>query len=357
MIVKNEAKVIRRCLDSVLPFVTHWVIVDTGSTDGTQDIVRDHMKAVPGALFERTWRDFGTNRSEAIELARARADYLLIIDADEVLVRDPSFTMPELTLDAYQLRSVMDAISYYRTQIVSTALPWRFEGVLHEYLECGCAFRQGRIDGLANHPGSDGARSADPLKYAKDAEILAAALEQQPTHARYAFYLAQSLRDAGDFDRAIASYERRAAMGGWAEEVYVSLLEAAHLGERLKRPAKEVVAAYLAAHEARPQRAESLCDLARYLRLERRFALAHLFAREASTLARPDDVLFVDESVYAWRSRDEQSVAAYYLDRHDEVVSLTSALLSDGKLPASEVERVRKNRALSVAALEKHRAR
>ena len=70
MIVKNEAAVIRRCLDSVLPIIDHWVIVDTGSTDGTQDIIRAHLKDLPGELHERPWRDFAYNRSEALELAR-----------------------------------------------------------------------------------------------------------------------------------------------------------------------------------------------------------------------------------------------------------------------------------------------
>src|SRR5580692_5161489 len=102
MIVKNEASVTRRCLDSVRPFVSSWAIVDTGSTDGTQDVIRAHLRDLPGELFERPWRDFGTNRSEAIELARARADYLIIIDADEVLEAAPAFELPDLTLDAYQ---------------------------------------------------------------------------------------------------------------------------------------------------------------------------------------------------------------------------------------------------------------
>jgi glycosyltransferase involved in cell wall biosynthesis len=46
MIVKNEAKAIRRCLDSVLPHIHSWVIMDTGSTDGTQNIIREHLAAL-----------------------------------------------------------------------------------------------------------------------------------------------------------------------------------------------------------------------------------------------------------------------------------------------------------------------
>jgi glycosyltransferase involved in cell wall biosynthesis len=50
MIVKNEAHVIRRCLDSVRRFISHWVIVDTGSSDGTQAVIRQHFADVPGVL-------------------------------------------------------------------------------------------------------------------------------------------------------------------------------------------------------------------------------------------------------------------------------------------------------------------
>ena len=90
MIVKDEAGVIERCLASVKPFVTHWAIVDTGSTDGTQDIIRRCMADVPGALHERPWRDFGHNRSEALDLARAQGGgYVLVMDADNIFHAPP----------------------------------------------------------------------------------------------------------------------------------------------------------------------------------------------------------------------------------------------------------------------------
>src|SRR6185369_8019373 len=101
MIVKNESAVIRRCLDSVRPFIDRWLIVDTGSTDGTQALIRDIMRDTPGELHERPWVDFGTNRTEALELARGLADYSLVIDADDVL--EATGPLTTLTADSYSV--------------------------------------------------------------------------------------------------------------------------------------------------------------------------------------------------------------------------------------------------------------
>src|SRR5262249_23581331 len=94
MIVRNEAPVIRRCLASVRPLIDHWVIVDTGSTDGTQDIIREYLRDLPGELHERPWQNFPHNRNEALALARGRADYTFFIDADELLEIAPDFALP-----------------------------------------------------------------------------------------------------------------------------------------------------------------------------------------------------------------------------------------------------------------------
>lgn len=351
MIVKNEAPVIHRCLDSVRPYIGAWAIVDTGSTDGTQQLVREHLRELPGTLIERPWVDFATNRNQALELARSHGDYALIIDADEILERDADARFP-VRLDApgYYLRQRIDGVEfeYESAKLLRHDAGWHWQGVLHEFPAADPSPALVRLDGLRVHSFPDGARSRRPVrdKYLDDARVLEAALAQEPGNARYAFYLAQSLRDAGEHTAAIAAYERRVAMGGWAEEAWYSKFQLAVLYERQQRPANEIVDAYLAAYDLRPSRAEPLCELARYLRLRGRYASAYLHARAASEIAAPDDLLFIDVSVYRWRARDERAVAAFYVDRREECATLCRELLADPRLPTDQRARVEANLAI-----------
>jgi len=189
----------------------------------------------------------------------------------------------------------------------------------------------------------DGARARDPKTYEKDASILEKALLDEPHNARYAFYLAQSYRDAGMPEKAIDAYHRRATMAGWAEETFYALYEIGRMSERLGRLPAEVQGAYLAAYQFRPQRAEPLYQLARYHRERREFALAYLFARQAAAIPRPADILFVDDDIYRWRNLDEFSVAASWTGAMSEGREATERLIAEGNLPAAERSRVEGN--------------
>jgi glycosyltransferase involved in cell wall biosynthesis len=344
MIVKNEAHVIERCLASVRPLLSHWIVVDTGSTDGTQDVIRRVMQDLPGAVHDRPWRGFGASRTEALELARGKADYALVIDADDMLELDDGFTVPTLDQDSYLFEVRLGELRYKRAQLFRLAKPWRYVGVVHEYAHCDEPASRGVLQGVIYTCHRDGARSHDPRKYQLDAEVLEQAMKDEPDNGRHVFYGAQSWRDAGHDARARTLYEKRATMGGFDEEVYSALVEAAKAADRLGEPAGVVLAAYLRAYQARPTRAEPLYELARYCRLRQDFALAWLFASAGVEIPPPEaDVLFFPADVYAWRIHDEHALAAHWTGRYEIARAVNERLLKDRRLPETEVARIRDN--------------
>ncbi|OJW17918.1 MAG: hypothetical protein BGO49_30525 [Planctomycetales bacterium 71-10] len=349
MIVKNEAPVIRRCLASVLPFVDSWVIADTGSTDGTQDLVREALADRPGELIERPWVDFAHNRNEVLEAARGRATYTFVIDADEVLAIDPGFSRPPLTADSYDAEVEYGPTRYHRKQLVRNALPWRYKGVLHEYLTCPEARTSAFLPGVRTVVSHDGARARDPLTYRRDALLLERALLEDPDDARNVFYLAQSYRDAGDLDLAIRHYRRRATMGGWQDEVWFSLHQVAVLRGRRGDPWPEVMADHLAAYQSAPHRAEPLYHVAMHHQHARDFHTAQIFFRQALRIPTPASTrLFVWRAMYDYLLEMEYGVSLYYTDDHAEAVAVADRLLARGGMPEAIAAQVARNRDLSL---------
>lgn len=312
MIVKNETHVLEGLLRSIAPLIDTWTIVDTGSTDGTPQLIERVMAelGIPGHLHHRPWRDFGTNRSEALELARGTASYHWVIDADDLVVGDLRFS--ELSLPCYHLR-YGKGFTYLRQQLFRDDLPWRYVGVLHEFPSCGqeveCALIEGEYYIESRRLGD---RNRDPNKYLNDARVLEEGLRREPENSRYWFYLGQSYFDAGVFDKALEAYRHRALMKGWAEEVFFAQMKAGLCLERLSAPTPEITAALVEAWRSRPVRVESLYHLSRILRLRNEFEMAALFARHALTVPLPADRLFVDATCYDYGVADEFSVSAYY---------------------------------------------
>lgn len=353
MIVRNEAHIINELIAAVADMIDSWVIVDTGSTDGTQDLIRRLMaeRGIPGELFERPWRDFGSNRTEALALAQGRADYIWVMDADDILEGTIDFS--GLTADGYAMR-IRDGITYYwRRQLFRDGVPWRYQGVLHEVAVCDVPFTELHLEGDYHiHSRRLGARNLDPQKYVRDAEILQAEVDRNPDDRRSVFYLAQSYRDAGDFAQARRWYERRAAMGGWDEEVYCALYQSANAMDRLAEPWPMVQEAYLRAWSERPTRAEPLHAIACHYRIAQQYPLGHLFARMAAEIPLPAaEKLFVDADVYAWRALDEQAVCASWLGLWAETFDICQRLLARGDIPEEDRTRIAGNRDLALPHL------
>ncbi len=348
MIVRNEAHIIHELIASVAARIDSWVIVDTGSTDGTQEVIRRLMaeRGIAGELFERPWRNFGSNRTEALELAQGRGDYIWVMDADDVVTGAIDFS--GLTADGYSVR-IRDGALYWRVQLFRNGVPWRYTGVLHEVAVCDVPHTQKRLEGNYGIESRRlGARNQDPQKYARDAAILQAEVDRNPNDMRAIFYLAQSYFDAGDFANARRWYARRAEMGGWHEEVYYSLYRVGLAIDRGGESWSAAQDAFLRAWSYRPTRAEPLYMIARHYRVAGDYRLGHLFAEQAARIPLPtNDVLFVPADVYEWRALDEQAVCGSWIGKQAEAFAIYERLLARTDIPAEDRTRITANRDLA----------
>jgi len=266
MIVKDEAHVIERCLATVKPLIDHWVIADTGSTDNTCALVESFMHDVPGEIIHIPWEGFAASRNRSLEQARQHADYCLIIDADEVLVFDPGFEMPELVAESYNIKTVFGGIEYWRRQLVRSARDWRYTGRVHELLDLDESYSDADLLGVVNHAVQDSTRNAVGIvdKTAADAQILEEELARNPNDPRTVFMLAQSYLTSEQLERARELYVFRTTLGGDEDALWYSFYQVGLILERLGGPVDQVIAAYQEAFCIKPHRAEPIVRLISY---------------------------------------------------------------------------------------------
>lgn len=356
MIVKNEAHIILQTLENLFKFIEfdYWIVADTGSTDGTQDLIRGFFKnkRINGEIHQREWRNFGFNRTEAFKLAEFKGDYVFVFDADDLLHGEISF--PEnLDKNFYLFKFGGDEFVYCRPLLFKNNLDWRFRGVLHEYASSPFSGPPENLEGdYAVESRRLGDRNKDfKAKFEKDVRTLQEELKEEPNNERYLFYLGQSCKDAGIFDKAVEAYDKRVATGGWPEECYFSLFQKAICIKAMGNW-PEAEKAFLAAYAYRPQRVEALFEIGEYYKSINNFALGYLFLSLAAKNKTTEDSLFVSSDIYEWRALDSLSVCAYYIGKSKESMDISCELLDSRRFPENQRGRLESNRLFGIAANE-----
>lgn len=327
MIVKNESHIIKETLENVKQYIDYWVICDTGSTDGTQDIIKEFFKEanIKGELFEHEWKNFGHNRTLAFKSAYNKSDYVLVMDADDLIKGD--FKLPHpMDKDGYMLKYGDENFQYYRAQIFKNNIEWHYKGILHEYAEPIDKHYKRVSEKLEGNYYIDsrrlGNRNLDPLKYQKDAKLLADEIEvctEPQLLSRYCFYAGQSYRDCHDWENAIKYYKKRTELGGWLEEISISWMEIGCAKENANYPKKEIIEAYQNSFRVTPHRAESLFMLGNYyLKLfektgEHLFDSYNAYALSATKKHPVNDILFVRADIYSHKAKEQTDRLAYIL--------------------------------------------
>lgn len=344
MIVKNEAAIIWDTLENIIAHISldYYVISDTGSDDNTAEIIEQFFaeKGIKGEIHHDEWVSFAHNRNCALQHAQGKTDYVLIFDADDRF--EGNFVLPEeLTSDRYYFRmanNISGSNVYFRTLMFRNDGSFYWRGVLHEFVEQRkkTVVEQKIFGDYYVISGRFGARSNNPQKYLQDALTLEKAFyspEDEDLKDRYAFYTAQSYRDADMYEKAIEWYAIRANLGGWYEEVYHSLLQISLLKIELNAPLDEIQRLLLATYEYRPQRAESLYHLARQLRYHNKAKQAYIYATVAANTPLNKDILFVDHSVYEWKAKEELAISSNSVGNYQLCHDLCVELLFNPVVP------------------------
>lgn len=291
IMARNESATILQALSSALPLISSVaLLLDSSTTDDTEKIVKEFCgeKNLRLTVKVSDWKNFGVNRNECLELGRATGEtWLVILDADDYLkVNVQEFSSFDECFDAFRILVVHDNLRYSKTQVIKAKKPFYFELPTHEALYCREHFSQTELSSVTMVIGKGFARKNDAEIFSRDARLLENFLRENPKNERAAFYLAQSYRDAGDLKKALEAYLLRAGMGGWCEEVYISLTEAAKCGERLFLAFGKVSQLYYNAYRYRPERGEAQYHLMRYMNLK------------VPQNPPKEDILFIEPSAY-----------------------------------------------------------
>lgn len=343
MIVKNEAKIITRALSSVKNYINYWVICDTGSTDGTDKIIEQFFQEndIPGELYHHPWQNFGFNRTLALQHAKNKAEYILLMDADMVLVVDDPAFKEKLIDDVYLVYQGTE-LTYANLRILKSTLDAEYRGVTHEYLYVPNA-RRTTLTGIRFVEYCDGGNR--PEKLQRDVQLLEAGLKTEPENERYWFYLGQTYKDLKQYDKAISCYKKRLELGiafkekQWQEEMYYSLYMLGHCYQEIKNWAA-ALAYYLEAYEYYPKRSESIYEITQYYRSLKKHKLAYKFAQWGVAIPYPqDDILFVSRDVYNYKFLHELSILFYYSGEKDKGYLLSELLIHDRERGVNDTTR------------------
>jgi len=360
---KNEEHIIGTVLEAVAPYIDYLVVADTGSTDDTIQIVQDFMQThnIPGEIHQDEWKGFDQNKNLMMQYVFNKSEYLLHLDADDILAGDFSFTNQDRGWDNYLMTMHRGTSTWKATVIYDNQMEWRFCGVAHTIIKClqrPNGYRTGDLSSrgwvIADGVGS---RAFDPKKFLYDAERLTGqfwdTLLEDPhgLNTRSVFYTAQSYMDYGEGESLLRAIQWNRLYlklkDTWIEERFEAQMRIGVCMTRLGTYSpQQIILELERAIEIFPDRAEPRLRLGRYLNSIGRHEEAYqqlIRAREANLQGIKEKyILFVDDMSYNEWVNDELAVACYWTGRHEQGIQLINQIIDDPRW-AGQRPRLEKN--------------
>lgn len=338
IMIKNEAESIAQTLRPFLSGgIQHFFIFDTGSTDGTQAVVHALFKQYPSIhyqLKEEPFIDFANSRNRALALAEqtfAHVPFILMPDAEwhmnnvDLLVDFCKQQQTTIT-PLYLINIVMNnSLDFYTARLFRTRAHVRFKGVVHEVPSI-LAEEKVPSPIAFNMIGSSYGIEKSKQRWQRDLSLLLNEYKKNPQDPRNLFYLAQTYECLNDLPKAYSFYHLRAAINGFVEETFITVLRMGRIAEKLY-PWEKALAHYHRAFSLRPHRAEPLVYIADHYWPDNT-PLCYLYANHACRLPYPThDILFVEKPLYDYTRFEILSRCAWYQNEFRQGLDATQRAL------------------------------
>jgi glycosyltransferase involved in cell wall biosynthesis len=350
---KNEEHCIQNTLESVYKHIDYWVVCDTGSTDRTCEIVKNFFeeKGIPGELHVDEWVGFDHNKSLMMERAKDKTDYVLHLDADDLLINGLDFGKNDIGDDAYFMNVTRGTLKWMALIIFNNRLTWRFCGVAHTTIKCKEkeSFTTKDISNRNSYVSGEGigSRAFDPKKFLYDAEKLKKQFfdtllsDPDNLNSRSAFYTGQSYQDYGMLEEAIKWYKLYTKLDvTWFEEIFECNMRIAYCMMKLNYKLSDIESQMSLAINVEPDRAEPYYFMGKHCNEIGEYEKAYNYLRAAKSRdyksVKEKYRLFIQETMYGIYNNDELSVSCFWSDRFDEGYKYLLEILDDERFSSSK---------------------
>jgi glycosyltransferase involved in cell wall biosynthesis len=348
MIVRDESAIIRRALDSMKHIIDTFLIMDTGSKDGTPNIIRAWATEnnIMGDVFHVPWVNFGHNKTQLIQGARGHhnphiscASYYVWLDADEVWITDSAnpesyildkqYVLQKFNAcpkhDIFMIPTLFGPLKYRRWNACRNNQLYRWDQPVHEIFVGEERNDSVDIDGIVLLARKEGNSSRNPDRYKNDAAMFLEYLRDHVDDPRATYYLAQTY-ESFDTAASIEWHKKRVAiLSGYNEERYISCL---HLG-RLVTDESEKITHWLAGTRINPGRLECFYELLmlEYRKNNHRGVIGWGFSAPDEREPRKD-WLFVEPAVYNGMFDLHFGVSLYWTQHYVEGLRVSERALT-----------------------------
>jgi glycosyltransferase involved in cell wall biosynthesis len=273
VMVKNGGDDFVKMLQTNLPFIDRWTILDTGSTDDTVNNIKTVMVGKPGQLFQEPFINFGESRNRCLELAGSTCTYNVMLDDTYHLKEDLrtflQYVRGDQNVDSFSMYITQNDLAYASTRVFKSKRNLKYKYAIHEVIqeENNYNIIIPKENAYIYDMPSDKLRIRTSERKQQDIYMLQNEIDKNPEDPRSYYYMAQTYNGMFLYEEAYNWFLKRILHPetGFVAEKHEACLESGRIAQyALNKPATEFMKWYEMAHQVDPERPESLYFMGLY---------------------------------------------------------------------------------------------